>query len=108
MGHIAVDLDCTLAYYDGWKGPAHIGDPIPAMAQRLREWLASGREVVIFTARASRSYDERDLAIATIQDWTQRHFGVRLRVTAEKDFDTVQIWDDRARQVTANTGILVK
>ena len=108
LGHIAVDLDQTLAYYDGWKGPAHIGEPIPLMAQRVKEWLAAGREVVIFTARASKSYEERDLAIKAIQDWTEFHFGVRLRVTAEKDFETVQIWDDRARQVKENTGVLVK
>ena len=34
-GTIAVDLDGTLARYDGWKGIDHIGDPIPLMVSRV-------------------------------------------------------------------------
>ncbi len=50
-GWIGVDLDGTLAHYDGWAGPESIGEPIPLMMARVREWLALGREVRIFTAR---------------------------------------------------------
>jgi hypothetical protein len=107
-GWVGVDLDGTLAYYDGWKGPEHVGDPIPLMAGRVEQWLRDGKTVKIFTARASLSYEERDIAIEAIQDWTERHFGVRLEVTAEKDFSMIELWDDRARQVRENTGILVK
>lgn len=107
-GWIGVDLDGTLAYYDGWKGPGHIGAPIPLMAQRVKEWISSGQTVKIFTARAAPTYEERDLAIQAIQDWTEFHFGARLEVTAEKDFSMRQLWDDRARQVKENTGIEVK
>lgn len=107
-GWVGVDLDGTLALYDGWKGPEHIGDPIPLMAQRVEQWLREGLTVKIFTARAASTYENRDVAIQTIQDWTEFHFGVRLEVTAEKDFSMTQFWDDRARQVKENTGILVK
>ncbi len=52
-GWIGVDLDGTLAQYDGWKGPDNIGDPIPLMVGRVKEWLEAGHEVRVFTARVS-------------------------------------------------------
>ena len=41
-GWVGVDLDGTLAQYDGWKGVDHIGDPVPKMLERVRNWLADG------------------------------------------------------------------
>src|SRR5690349_18780615 len=52
-GWIGVDLDGTLAEYHGWKGVEHIGPPIPEMVARVKQWLAEGRDVRIFTARCS-------------------------------------------------------
>lgn len=98
-GWIGVDLDGTLAFYDGWKGAGQIGDPIPAMAARVRKWLAEGREVRIFTARASVP-DQ----VAPVESWCAFHFGVVLKVTNVKDFAMVELWDDRAVQVEPNTG----
>ena len=40
---IGVDLDGTLAHYKGWKGRDHIGEPIPAMMQRVKQWLEEGK-----------------------------------------------------------------
>lgn len=99
-GWIGVDLDGTLAHYDGWISEEHIGDPIPAMADRVRSWLAAGQEVRIFTARVC-----NDRPANFIQDWTEKHFGVRLQVTNQKDFAMVELWDDRAVQIIPNTGI---
>jgi hypothetical protein len=48
---IGVDLDGTLAMYNGWVDETHIGEPVPAMALRVRAWLAKGHTVKIFTAR---------------------------------------------------------
>lgn len=107
-GWYGVDLDGTLALYDEWRGPEHIGEPIPLMLGRVQAWLEQGETVKIFTARAASTYEHRDAAINAIQDWTEKHLGVRLEVTAEKDFGMKQLWDDRARQVKENTGILVK
>ena len=47
----AIDLDGTLARYDGWKGIEHIGDPIPVMYARVRDWIRSGEKCYLFTAR---------------------------------------------------------
>lgn len=108
-GWIGVDLDGTLAFYDGWHGPTHIGKPIPAMADRVRAWLNNGITVKIFTARAyeGNTYErflEAQNAIEAIQEWTLTHFGQKLDVTNAKDFGMVELWDDRAVQVECNTG----
>ena len=98
-GWIGVDLDGTLAHYDSSKGPEHIGAPVPAMAMRVRTWLSEGRDIRIFTARASVPE-----LIKPVEDWCARHFGVRLPVTNAKDFGMIELWDDRCIQVYPNTG----
>jgi hypothetical protein len=105
-----VDLDGTLAHYEGWKGEFHIGPPIPAMRDRVIEWLAKGREVRIFTARVGpRSGGTKSVEdiIQVIQLWCVTHIGVPLPVTCTKDFGMIEIWDDRAVQVIPNTGMPV-
>lgn len=103
MSWIGVDLDGTLAHYEGWHG-GKIGQPIEPMAERVRDWLKRGCEVRIFTARVGQPGEEADFERDRIQEWTQEHFGVRLPVTATKDFAMVELWDDRCIQVEANTG----
>lgn len=105
-GWIGVDLDGTLAEYGSWQGADHIGEPVPAMAFRVRKWLADGKDVRIFTARCSgiRQGLEVDATIKCIHDWCVKHFGVVLPVTCQKDYGMVELWDDRAVQVEPNTG----
>ena len=96
---IYVDLDGTLAEYNGWKGPDCIGKPVPAMVDRIRNWLSRGITVKIFTARAT--VPEQ---IDPIKNWlSQLGFG-ECEVTCIKGFDAVEFWDDRAVTVEANTG----
>ena len=99
MSWIGVDLDGTLAQYGGWKGPDTIGEPVPLMKERVMKWLNEGAEVRIFTARAA--IPEQ---VAPVQAWCLRHFGVVLPVTNVKDFGMIELWDDRAVGVVANTG----
>jgi hypothetical protein len=102
-GWIGVDLDGTLAEYDGWKGTEHIGDPIKPMVDRVKKWIGEGKIVRIFTARV---YDDRNGDISEIiMKWTEKHIGLRLDVTCTKDYGMVELWDDRAVQVIPNTGI---
>lgn len=102
-GWIGVDLDGTLAHSDGsWKGPHHIGAPIPLMVRRVREWLVAGIEVRIVTARVS--YGDDDGTRPYIEKWCLKHLGQVLTVTNEKDYDMTELWDDRAVQVIPNTG----
>lgn len=102
-GWIGVDLDATLAHYSGWKGLDHIGEPVPAMLARVKAWLADGREVKIFTARMHGHGTPilgggTEDALTPIQEWCKN----------VKDFGMIELWDDRAIQVEANTGRIIQ
>jgi hypothetical protein len=107
-GWIGVDLDGTLAEYHGWQGPTIIGDPVPAMLERVKGWLAEGQQVRIFTARVSCKYNpDHSIVCEAIHNWCKRHIGQKLTLTASKDFDMIVLYDDRVVQVERNTGRLV-
>jgi len=106
---IGVDLDGTLAVYEHYRGPNHIGEPIPEMVERVKRWIEEGRRVKVFTARVSQSIwrprSENVFATAVaIQDWCEEHIGVRLEVTCIKDYAMSELWDDRVVAVEPNTG----
>lgn len=117
-GWIGVDLDGTLARYDGWKGVEHIGEPIEPMVRRIKNWLAEGKEVRIFTARVyvpspdevgdketwQKMAAERALAMMVIFRYCEKHIGQLLPVTCIKDPGMIELWDDRAIQVVTNCG----
>lgn len=104
-GWIGVDLDGTLAHYDGWKGEQHIGEPVPAMAARVRKWLADGLDVRIFTARVAIPDPMGRIKVRkVIDEWTLKYFGQILPVTCRKDYGMIELWDDRAVRVRLNTG----
>jgi hypothetical protein len=100
---IGVDLDGTLAEYHHWMGIEHIGEPVPAMLERVKGWLAEGVEVRIFTARVCRPA-HRGAAIRRIGDWCEMHGLPRLPVTNVKDYGMIELWDDRAVRVETNIG----
>lgn len=102
-GWIGVDLDGTLAEYDGWQGIGHIGAPIPAMVERVQRWIKEGRTVKVMTARVSRANEARSAQLY-IQMWTAEHIGAVLEVTCKKDFGMDELWDDRAVAVEPNSG----
>lgn len=117
-GWYGVDLDGTLARYEGWNGGA-IGDPVPLMLARVHEWLLMGQKVKIFTARVgmgagyseeskrsdNRAFVEEQRGI--IEAWCVKHLGQKLEVTATKDFAMVALFDDRCFQVETNTGRII-
>ena len=99
-GWIGVDLDGTLAYYEGWDGGS-IGEPIEPMVRRVKKWLKEGKKVKIFTARMHLDDGSQERAI---KDWCAEHIGQELEVTCCKDYAMMELWDDRVRQVEKNTG----
>lgn len=111
-GWIGVDLDGTLAKYDGFQGIEKIGDPIMPMVNRVKAWLAAGKNVKIFTARYHGhgmpliGGGEADVK-TPIEEWCRKHIGQVLDITNAKDFGMIELWDDRCVQVEANTGIPV-
>lgn len=104
-GWIGVDLDGTLARYDGFKGVDHIGEPIPLMVARVRKWLAKGENVRIFTARMHGHGLGGQDVVTPIEQWCEKHLGKKLPVTCSKDFGMLELWDDRAIQIIPNTGL---
>ena len=103
---IAVDLDGTLAHYDGWKGIEHIGPVIPEVANAMERAQAEGAEVHLFTARVS---DPEDAAEAhqVISKWAEENHFNFASITAVKHKFFTEFWDDRAIQVIKNEGIFV-
>jgi hypothetical protein len=116
-GWIGVDLDGTLAVWEPGQDIGTIGAPIPAMVERVRHWLAEAREVRIVTARVATTCKETaggldDATFAALQEymiykWCRLHLGRILPVTATKDFEMIELWDDRAVQVETNTGRII-
>lgn len=102
-GYVGVDLDKTLAMHR--SGQKSIGEPIPKMVSRIKRMVNSGKEVRIFTARAAVPQDYQE--IVKVYDWLRENLGLSLEVTAEKDYEMVELFDDRATEVEANTGELV-
>jgi aromatic ring-cleaving dioxygenase len=111
-GWIGVDLDGTLAHYEGWKGATHIGAPVPAMVERVKRWLEDDQySVKIFTARVGPHDGEMVKTSKEVQSihtaivaWCLEHLGTELEVTCIKDYAMIELWDDRAVGVEANTG----
>ncbi len=113
MSWIGVDFDRTLVYNDHFRGLDHVGAPIPAMVEQVRQWLSVGMDVRIFTARVSHDGSPWRMAQAmvgrmAIEQFCREQFGRVLHVTCEKNWDCAQIWDDRAVQVIPNTGVTIQ
>ncbi len=135
MGWIGVDLDGTLAEWgEGTSNPGdvlRIGNPLPRMVQRVKQLLAEGVEVRIFTARVGPATDQECVQAfqgrgvhppypgeigplpqrdwdnyqrTLIEDWCRVHLGYVLPITATKDFHMYQLYDDRCVEMVPNTG----
>lgn len=112
-GWIGVDLDGTLAKYNDFEGELIIGEPVPRMIQRVKDWLKLGIEVRVFTARVYLDHEnihsERSIRVGmvkrAIEKWCFEHIGKVLPVTYKKDYKMIELWDDRAVQVIPNTGL---
>lgn len=103
---IAVDLDATLAEYNGWLGESHIGAPIKEMVELLKSIKELGHELWIFTARLSNN--DKEKTRSAIITWLEKHDLAHLfaGITCEKSHRFTMFLDDRAYRVEANTGIV--
>jgi hypothetical protein len=109
---VAVDLDGTLAddTVISMTDYRHdvIGKPIQLTVDRIKAWLASGRQVVIFTARVHPKHGATGVALAekAINEWCMNVFGRTFEVTSMKDPMFSEIWDDKAVKVVHNAGTI--
>jgi len=96
QGWIGVDLDGTLAQYDGFKGDDVVGEPIEPMVRQVRKWLMEDRDVRIFTARKPHP---------VIRKFCKDNFGKILQITNVKDHNMQAMVDDRAVAIKRNEGV---
>lgn len=97
-----VDLDGTLAYFERWGEVNEIGEPT-SIKYWIKFWLSKNIEVVIFTARAYKKE-----AIPFIKKWLLLNgLPPDLRITNVKGLDCDLIFDNNAREVINNTGLIV-
>lgn len=98
-----VDLDGTLAYYERWGQNGEIGEPIPLMKNWVLHWISRGIKIKIFTARA-----HKPEAIPPIRKWLLFNgLPPDLEITNVKGIDCDLLFDNIAREVINNTGIIV-
>jgi len=98
-----VDLDGTLAYYERWGNIGDIGNPIPLMKKWVLYWLKKEIKIKIFTARAYKPE-----TIPPIRKWLLINgFPPDLEITNIKGLDCDLIFDNNAREVINNTGIII-
>lgn len=108
--HIALDLDLTLAQYDG-KDIFHVGEPIKPMVDKVKKWLEKGYKVSIFTARVAPSGAEgvrTDKFIKNqykiITEFLLANGLPELEITAVKHSKFDFFVDDKAIPIEKNTG----
>ena len=130
-GWYGFDLDGTLAKYDKWEGIDHIGEPVKPMVDLIKKMHAEGKVVKILTARVapcrledgtigeqftwltrepSSDPDAKYTATQYIQDWCEEtaQLGFAPEIVYQKDHLMLELYDDRAKQVIPNKGLLVE
>ncbi|MFH1984760.1 MAG: hypothetical protein ABIL58_23210 [Pseudomonadota bacterium] len=95
---VGFDLDGTLAQT---AGAGEIGPPVESMLARLRQHLADGDTVKIFTARAAEPEQ-----IPRVLAWLKGLGHGDLEITNEKDPGMVKLYDDLAVPVVRDMGIM--
>lgn len=106
-GWVGVVLDGTLAQQYPWHSDKHIGEPVETMAERVRSWLAEGREVRVVTHRVypGTSDSERiraENARLAVALWTKAHFNTVIPSTSVIDPTMIELWDARAVNAVAH------
>jgi len=106
---VGFDLDGTLAKYEGWRGPTHIGEPIEEIVKLAKSHIDAGQEVRIFTARMSApDENDRNAVLEAVANWCEAQGLGRLVATNKKDYEMVACYDDRCLQVSPNDGVLIQ
>jgi hypothetical protein len=108
---IGVDFDNTLAYDSPTRhDPYSLGEPIIEMVNRVKDWIARGYTVKIFTARmcdfsyTSNQSRDVDNMRSVLEAWCLKHIGKVVECTNQKDGAMEVLWDDRAVRVAYNMG----
>lgn len=91
MKTIAVDFDNTLFFVDDWPT---IGEPNWPLINRVKEEIANGNEIVLWTTREGKYLDDAIWACS----------GVGIEFTAINDNTPyrIELWGDNPRKIGAD------
>lgn len=76
---VCVDLDGTLAEYDGWQGVDHFGPPRDSAAGFMQQLIDAGYHVVVYTTRTNENMPGRPpgadkwTLIQLVEEWLERN-----------------------------------
>lgn len=106
------DIDKTAFTDEGGTRGGVIGEPIMPIIRRIKWFLRVGRKVSIVTARVHPSESDRDEQIMTVRGALVKALGQdranMIDIRSDKDRHMIDLYDDRAKQVIPNKGILVQ
>lgn len=85
---IAVDLDGTLATYQGWQGVAKFGTPVPGARHFLQTLRQDGWRVVIYTCRVNLENGPLGRSRDLIVQWLRTH-----------DLPYDEVWVERGKPI---------
>jgi hypothetical protein len=93
-----------------WKdGEVLIGTPVREMVTRVRRHLAKGRKFVLKSAMMSDPDSQRRAKVEkALGDWSLKHLGQRLEVTATCRPEFIDQWDDKVKRVLRNEGVFAE
>ena len=98
---IFVGLDGTLSHQsEDASAEDKIGDPVKPMLERVRKWIADGKSVMVFTARA-----ETAGGMLAVRFWLDAHDLQTVGVTDKITRDADEIWSCRAVGIMLNKGV---
>jgi hypothetical protein len=106
------DIDKTAFVDEGGTRGGVIGEPIQGIIRRIKYFLRTGRNVCIVTARVHPSEPDAAAQRLLIQDTLDATLGkemaIRIPIRCDKDRHMIDLYDDRAKQVIPNRGVLVQ
>jgi hypothetical protein len=83
----------------------HVGEPNPVVLARVKQRIADGDVVILFTSRlADPTRPDHAAVLAVLHHWCETHVGERLFCTATKFPYLSEIWDWRSVHVPKNAG----
>lgn len=102
--HIALDFDQTLATYEHSWDSKKVGEPVPEMIKKVKEWLSKGYKITIFTARLTVQNPFKQEAM--IRVFLEKYGLPQFDITATKHYYFTHFIDDKAYHVVPNKGII--
>jgi len=111
---VAIDLDGTLAHYDGWKGEDVIGEMRPGAADVVKWLKKKGHKVVLWTTRGNTErlkkwLKENDISVDYINENPDQPPNTSAKIIAEiyvddRSIDARKSWPEIKKELAERLG----